>query len=160
MSRFRPRHRLRERGPLRVQSPAMGDPTPLVEHLGLRHVALNVSDVERAVVFYRDLLGFRVVWAPDPQNIYLTSGCDNLAIHLADEIRRPGALDHIGILVRLADDVSQAETALRKAGVTILAATKVHRDQSVSCYVADPDGNSLQILFEPGISKLVLAEEN
>lgn len=138
----------------------MGDQMPLVEHLGLRHVALNVSDVERAVTFYRDLLGFRVVWQPDPQNIYLSSGCDSLAIHLADEIRRPGALDHLGIVVRSADHVSRAETALRGAEATILQATKVHRDKSVSCYVADPDGNSVQILFEPAVSKLNFAGED
>jgi catechol 2,3-dioxygenase-like lactoylglutathione lyase family enzyme len=150
--------RLREQSPVRVQRPAMGDRTPLVEHLGLRHVALNVSDVERAVVFYRDLLGFRVVWEPDPDNIYLSSGCDSLAIHRADEVRRPGALDHIGVVVRRPGDVERAEVALREAGVTILQEVKVHRDQSVSCYVADPDGNSVQVLFDPDISKLGLAE--
>lgn len=132
--------------------------SPAVRHCGLRHVALNVSDVPRALAFYRDLLGFEVLWEPDPDNIYLTSGCDNLAIHKAEDIRRPGALDHTGIIVAEADEVARAETALREAGVTILQATREHRDKSVSCYVADPDGNSVQILFEPTISKLPITE--
>ena len=29
------------------------------------------------------LLGFAVEWEPDPDNVYLTSGCDNLALHRA-----------------------------------------------------------------------------
>ena len=36
--------------------------------------------------FYVDVLGFRVEWEPDPDNVYLTSGVDNLALH-----RAPGA---------------------------------------------------------------------
>ena len=31
--------------------------------------------------FYTDLLGFAVEWEPDPDNIYLSSGIDNLALH-------------------------------------------------------------------------------
>ena len=127
---------------------------PVVRHQGMRHVALNVSDVSRALGFYRDLLGFSVVWEPDPENVYLSSGCDNLALHKADEIRSPGALDHTGILVAEAAEVGRAEALLREAGVTILKPTREHRDKSVSCYVADPDGNAVQILFEPTLARL------
>ena len=126
---------------------------PVVRHQGMRHVALNVSDVPRALGFYRDLLGFEVVWEPDPDNVYLTSGCDNLALHKAEEILQPGALDHTGIIVADAEEVGRAEALLRDAGVAILKATREHRDQSVSCYVADPDGNAVQILFEPALSR-------
>ena len=33
--------------------------------------------------FYVDVLGFAVEWEPDPDNVYLTSGRDNLALHRA-----------------------------------------------------------------------------
>ena len=33
--------------------------------------------------FYMDLLGFDVEWEPDADNVYLTSGTDNLALHRA-----------------------------------------------------------------------------
>ena len=136
----------------------MKDQQPAVKHLGLRHVALNVMDLDGSLHFYRDLLGFSVVWQPDPENIYLSSGCDNLALHLSDEVARPGALDHLGILVAQPEEVLPAEKALREAGVEILQATRTHRDDRVSCYVADPDGNSVQILFEPTLSKIVIPE--
>ena len=62
--------------------------------LGLRHVALNVRDVRRSVDFYRNVLGMQVEWEPDPDNIYLSSGIDNLALHRAKgEVAKNGALE-------------------------------------------------------------------
>lgn len=128
---------------------------PALKSLGMRHLALRVRDLDRALWFYRDLLGFRVVWQPDDENIYLSSGCDNLALHRADEVsREAGPLDHLGIIVGSPAEVGTAEAALIAAGVEVLQGTKTHRDDSVSCYVADPDGNSVQILFEPTVSPL------
>ena len=48
---------------------------------GLRHVALKVRDIHRSKTFYQQFFGMEVVWEPDPQNVYLSSGCDNLALH-------------------------------------------------------------------------------
>src|SRR5215510_923980 len=56
------------------------------EHTGLRHLALNVRNLDAMKRFYVDLLGYAVEWEPDADNIYLTSGADNLALH-----RAPGA---------------------------------------------------------------------
>jgi hypothetical protein len=38
----------------------------------------------------------RVVWEPDPDNVYLSSGTDNLALHRAPAGTTSGALDHLG----------------------------------------------------------------
>ncbi|MEK7210930.1 MAG: VOC family protein, partial [Candidatus Binatota bacterium] len=48
---------------------------------GMRHIALKVGDIRRSRAFYQEILGMEVVWQPDPQNVYLSSGCDNLALH-------------------------------------------------------------------------------
>jgi catechol-2,3-dioxygenase len=53
--------------------------TPL--HRGLRHLALRVTDLHRSRLFYEQLLGFQSVWEPDPENVYFSSGNDNLALH-------------------------------------------------------------------------------
>ncbi len=49
--------------------------------LGMRHVALNVRDLEICERFYAGLLGMAVDWRPDADNVYLSSGNDNLALH-------------------------------------------------------------------------------
>jgi len=56
---------------------ALSKPT----HAGLRHLALNVRDLEAMKRFYVDLLSFSVEWEPDADNVYLSSGVDNLALH-------------------------------------------------------------------------------
>ena len=48
---------------------------------GLRHVALFVANLEACVDFYTRLLGMNIEWQPDADNVYLTSGNDNLALH-------------------------------------------------------------------------------
>jgi catechol 2,3-dioxygenase-like lactoylglutathione lyase family enzyme len=66
--------------------------------LGMRHVALNVNDVGACERFYVGLLGMTVEWRPDADNVYLTSGNDNLALHRAPGVAggQSQRLDHIG----------------------------------------------------------------
>src|SRR5262245_59549057 len=80
-------------------------------HLGLRHLALNVRNLDAMKAFYVDLLGYAVEWEPDADNVYLSSGVDNLALHRAAGSDERGArlspLDHLGVIVREPDDVDR-----------------------------------------------------
>ena len=126
---------------------------------GLWHVALRVSDLARSRAFYEGFFGMRPVWQPDADNLYLSSGSDNLALHqiaageLADyQARRGQFLDHLGIVVDKPETVDRLFAQAERAGTTIVHRPKQHRDGSYSCYLADPDGNTVQILYEPNIS--------
>jgi catechol 2,3-dioxygenase-like lactoylglutathione lyase family enzyme len=128
-------------------------------HAGLRHLALAVRDLDAMKRFYVELLGFEVEWTPDPDNVYLSSGVDNLALHrspapAAGEAKRRsgGALDHLGLIVRAPADVDAWAAFLESRGVTLAAPPKTHRDGARSCYFSDPDGNSVQIIHHPPIS--------
>ncbi len=122
-------------------------------HLGLRHLALEVTGLEAMQRFYVELLGFRVEWAPDPDNVYLSSGADNLALH---RTATPGAgngrLDHFGLVVRTPAEVDRWAVYLTSRGVPLDAAPRTHRDGARSCYLRDPEGNRIQILFHPPVS--------
>lgn len=134
-------------------------------HAGMRHLALNARDLEAMKRFYTDLLGFAVEWEPDPDNIYLSSGIDNLALHRSpplypspetgtrgNSVPPKGALDHLGLIVREAEDVDRWAAFLESRGVTMDAQPRTHRDGARSCYFRDPDGNSIQIIHHPPIS--------
>ena len=84
---------------------------PRPPHAGMRHVALNVIDLPLVEKFYVELLGFEVEWRPDAENVYLCSGVDNLALHVAVDIGKPGkqALAHTGIIV---DKIEQGLASL------------------------------------------------
>jgi catechol 2,3-dioxygenase-like lactoylglutathione lyase family enzyme len=126
-------------------------------HAGLRHLALNVRDLDAMKRFYVDLLGFAVEWEPDPDNVYLSSGIDNLALHRAADDAAPGrgALDHLGLIVRSAPEVDAWADFLESHGVTLKARPKTHRDGARSLYFQDPDGNSIQIIHHPPISQKI-----
>ena len=123
-------------------------------HAGLRHLALNVERLDEMKTFYVDLLGFAIEWEPDADNIYLSSGIDNLALHRSADATRSaeGALDHLGLIVRSADDVDLWADYLEANGITLDARPKTHRDGARSCYFRDPDGNRVQIIHHPPIS--------
>jgi catechol 2,3-dioxygenase-like lactoylglutathione lyase family enzyme len=112
-----------------------------------------VRDVRAAARFYAETFGMRVVWEPDPQNVYLSSGSDNLALHEDQAAGTGGALDHLGFVVATADDVYRAAEALRARQVPLVREPATHRDGSVSCYCRDPDGNLIQVLYLPGMEE-------
>ena len=124
---------------------------------GLRHVALFIERFEEAVRFYTELLGMAVEWHPDPDNIYLSSGNDNLAIHRFTGAQRDPAqqrLDHIGFVIDAPEQVDAWHEFLVANGVRIMKAPKTHRDGARSFYCLDPDGNIVQMIHHPPISGL------
>ena len=119
----------------------------------MRHLALKVSDVARARDFYERTFGMKLVWQPDPDNAYLSSGCDNLALHRGDG-GDPATqrLDHLGFIVASIADLESAWSWAQQNRLDVVHPLKHHRDGSVSFYVRDPDGNAIQVLYEPSIS--------
>src|SRR4051794_33533781 len=130
-------------------------------HAGLRHLALNAHRLDEMKQFYVDLLGFAIEWEPDADNVYLSSGIDNLALHRAPQSADGAAsaghspLDHLGLIVRSADDVDRWAAFLESRGIVIDARPRTHRDGARSCYFRDPDGNRIQIIHHPPISARV-----
>jgi catechol 2,3-dioxygenase-like lactoylglutathione lyase family enzyme len=129
----------------------MSDRPPLI---GLRHAALWVRDMERSLPFYREVLGFELEWQPDPENVYLTSGTDNIALHQAQPGHDPSGrqtLDHLGLAVGKAEEVDEWALYLGSHGVEIAQEPRTHRDGARSLYFRDPDGILIQLIHHPPI---------
>jgi catechol 2,3-dioxygenase-like lactoylglutathione lyase family enzyme len=121
--------------------------------VGLRHLALKVQNMQKMRSFYIDVLGFQVEWEPDPQNLYLTSGGDNLALHEVTGDIPAGRLDHLGIIVKDPADVDDWASYLKSKDVKLAMEPRTHRDGARSIYFADPEQNMIQIIFHPPISR-------
>ena len=103
--------------------------------------------------FYVDLLGFDIEWRPDENNVYLSSGVDNLALHVLDDTgSKAQALAHIGIIVDKIEQVDEWYDYLLENGVKMLNQAKTHRDGARSFYCSDPEGVVVQFIFHPPLS--------
>lgn len=122
---------------------------------GMRHIALFVTDLEGCEKFYVDLLGMEVEWRPDEDNVYLTSGNDNLALHKAEVPPAPAEqqkLDHIGFIIPTMDEVDAWFEFLQAHDVRMRNAPRTHRDGARSFYCFDPAGTVVQIIYHPPIA--------
>jgi catechol 2,3-dioxygenase-like lactoylglutathione lyase family enzyme len=127
--------------------------------LGLRHVALNVRNVQKSMEFYSNVLGMKLEWMPDEDNAYLTSGQDNLALHKLPPGIEPGKnqmLHHIGFVVGRPENVDEWAERLRRGGISLAQEPKTHRDGARSFYFHDPDGLLIQLIYHPPISDKAL----
>lgn len=123
--------------------------------LGFRHIALFVDAFEACEHFYTKLLGLSVEWRPDEDNVYLTMGRDNLALHrrgskgaLSDNQR----LDHIGLVLTEADEVDKWYDYLSQNQIKLLTRPRTHRDGARSFYCQDPDGTTVQFIHHPPLA--------
>ena len=95
-----------------------------------------------------------VEWEPDADNVYLTSGTDNLAIHrVAESTDTPQLLDHIGFIVPKATEVDDWYEYLFDQGVEVVAPPRTHRDGARSFYCIDPTGVQVQVIYHPPLSE-------
>ena len=120
--------------------------------LELKHIALFSQHFEACEYFYTKVLGLKIVWRPDADNLYLSSGTDNIALHRAPQEFSPEKfqrLDHFGFFVPTAQAVDEWYDYLKEQQVVIKAAPKDHRDGTRSLYCADPDGNVIQLIYYP-----------
>lgn len=123
---------------------------PDATHLGNAH--LRVSDLSRALTFYRDALGFRET-VRQGATVFLSPGEDHPAVIALTEARgarpkpaRTTGLYHIAI--RLPDRPSLARLLQRLAEQRWpLHGVADHR-VSEAIYLPDPDGNGLELYID------------
>jgi catechol 2,3-dioxygenase-like lactoylglutathione lyase family enzyme len=110
--------------------------TGLLRATRVDHVALNVGDIDKAMVFYRRLFGNEVLKDNRTPRRYLRLGPCYMAIApaAAGQAKR---IDHLSIGIENFD-ASSMKSALAKAGLTA-------RESNVGLFITDPDGTSIQI---------------
>lgn len=120
--------------------------------LGIRHVALFVCELEKAVDFYTKIMGMEIEWQPDDDNVYLTNGGDVYALHRVNyNAQAEQRLDHIGFVLTSPAAVDAWYTYFVRVGVKITEEPKTHRDGSRGFYCLDAVGNLLELIYHPPI---------
>lgn len=121
--------------------------------LGIRHVALFVQELDMAIDFYTRIMGMRIEWQPDIDNVYLTNGGDVFALHRVDYTpQAQQRLDHIGFVLNSIDAVDQWYAYFVSEGVRVTENPKTHRDGSRGFYCLDSVGHLLELIYHPPIA--------
>ena len=144
----------------------------------MNHTGFVVSDMERSLAFYQDLLGLKqernqilegefiseLVGYPDARLhiVYLGSGDMRHSVELIQYLSPPGmptamperhqvGASHLGVIV---DDLDAFYAELSSRGVRFVSPPAirpgaVYPMASKGCYMQDPDGNWLELLERP-----------
>jgi catechol 2,3-dioxygenase-like lactoylglutathione lyase family enzyme len=140
----------------------MNAPRPF-EVRSIDHVVFRVRDIERSIVFYRELLGCEIVKRRDDLGlVHLRAGVSMIdLVSIEGPLGRKGGaaaaeggrnVDHLCLRIEPFD-----EAAIR----TLLGAHGLPADQALhanfgaegigpSIYLADPDGNEIELKGPPG----------
>ncbi len=118
------------------------------------HVHLKVADIERALSFYRDVLGFEVTQRYGTDAVFLSAGGYHHHIGLNTWDSKGGkppargttGLFHLAVLYPTRAALADALRRVMTAGITLDGAS----DHGVSeaLYLRDPDGNGVELYWD------------
>jgi len=118
----------------------------------LGHVVVRVRNLERAETFYRDVLGLPVCAHYDRDGLnmaFFTLGNHHdFAISEVDgrgEAQQSG-LDHVAF--KVGDDLDDLKRVKRELDDRGIALDAVDHDVTKSLYLADPDGNGIELYID------------
>lgn len=122
--------------------------------MGIGHVHLKVADLERAVTFYRDVVGFQITQRYGLQAAFLSAGGYHHHIGLntwesaGGEPPPPGTtgLYHVAVVYPTRAMLAEALRRVRAAGIPLDGAS----DHGVSeaLYLRDPDENGVELYWD------------
>lgn len=127
---------------------------PIHPKVSIGHVHLKVADLDRALGFYRDVLGFELTQRYGTRAAFLSAGGYHHHIGLntwESEGGTPPApgttgLYHLAILYPTRAELADALRRLREAGIPLDGAS----DHGVSeaLYLRDPDQNGVELYWD------------
>ena len=134
--------------------PTKPQETSIASGVRVGHVHLKVADLDRALSFYRDVLGFVVTQRYGDQAVFLAAGDYHHHIGLNTWESRGGTppaagstgLYHAAFLYPTRADLGDALKRVLTAGIPLDGAA----DHGVSeaLYLRDPDGNGVELTWD------------
>lgn len=116
---------------------------------GIAQVAIAVKDLDRAIAFYRDVLGLPFLFTAPPGLAFLQ--CDRTRIMLANDEASGGVSSCVLLYFRV-PDVRKTAVTLADRGIPLdseprVIASLAHEDVWLA-FVKDPEGNLVGLMSE------------
>jgi catechol 2,3-dioxygenase len=137
---------------MKAKSPSLA--RPLHPQVGIGHVHLKVADLDRALAFYRDVLGFELTQRYGSQAAFLSAGGYHHHIGLNTWESSGGlppppgttGLYHLAILYPTRAELADALRRLIEAKIPLEGAS--NHGVSEALYLRDPDGNGVELYWD------------
>jgi len=128
--------------------------TAIHPEVRIGHVHLKVADLERAIGFYRDVLGFELTQRYGDQAAFLSAGGYHHHIGLNTWESQGGSpppqgrtgLYHLAIVYPSRAELAGALRKLIEAGIKLDGASDHGVSQAL--YLRDPDGNGVELYWD------------
>ena len=105
---------------------------------GINHIAIEVTDVEKAVAFYEDVFGLRKLDEGEGDAFFQIGEHQFLAMFEVREMR-PDGTRHFGLIVRDEKQIADVRDKLtKKYGIKLIPGFR--------CDFRDPFGNRIQVV--------------
>ena len=121
----------------------------MVKTLGLTHLALTVSDLERSFQFYHDVFGMLAVYR-QPQFIQAqTPGARDVLVleKGTDDVGISGGIKHFGFRLADARDIDRAVSTIERAGGKVKDRGEFVPGEPY-VFFTDPDGYEVEVWYE------------
>jgi catechol 2,3-dioxygenase len=135
-------------------APEMKAAQPIDPQVRMGHVHLKVANLERAIGFYRDILGFELMQRMGDQAAFLSAGGyhHHIALNTWESLNGPPpplgttGLYHHAIVYPSRAALADALRRLIAAGIGLEGAADHGVSQSL--YLRDPDGNGVELYVD------------
>lgn len=136
----------------------------MIRPVDVAHVNLNVTDLDRAIRFYTEVLGFRIALRYEGAIAWLNfgqyrdgveglgHGFHDVALYKVakpapDDRRQRAGMNHLALRLRTPEEVDRAAEDLQARGVKVLKGPQTHKeDRDRYLYFEDPDGNMIELV--------------
>ena len=118
--------------------------------VGLNHVAISVPDLDEAVTYYTETMGFpeafRIVdEAGQVALVYVQVSATTFVELQPANAERPPGINHFGVHV---EDMAAATATFKKRGASV-SETRIGSTKSILSNIRDPHGNRIELLELP-----------